>query len=83
MPYVKLLSDHIGDRMPARARRDRVVGSLLVVLATTAGLARAQDAEAARIARVESGLLPRAVPKGHTGQRASIVERMTHHAIPA
>ena len=68
--------------MPARARCDKVVGLLLVLLATTGGVARPQDAEAARIARVESGLLPRAVPKGQTGQRASIVERMTYHAIP-
>ena len=34
-----------------------------------------------RIARVEDGLLPRAVLKGETGKRASIGERMTYHGI--
>jgi CubicO group peptidase (beta-lactamase class C family) len=41
-----------------------------------------QDAPPDRIARVERGLLPRAVPQGQTGKPTSIAARMAYHGIP-
>jgi CubicO group peptidase (beta-lactamase class C family) len=69
--------------MFATSRRDAIVGWLFVLLATPAGSAHGQATKDSSIARVERGLLPRAVPKGQAGQRASIVERMAYHGIPA
>jgi CubicO group peptidase (beta-lactamase class C family) len=69
--------------MFAASRRGAIVGVLLFFHATLAVPARGQTAKDSSIARVERGLLPRAVPKGRSGQRASIVERMTYHGIPA
>jgi CubicO group peptidase (beta-lactamase class C family) len=41
-----------------------------------------QDARADRIARVEHGLLPRAVTQGQTGKPMTIAARMAYHGIP-
>jgi CubicO group peptidase (beta-lactamase class C family) len=43
----------------------------------------AQDpAQAARISRIESGLLPAVVIKGQPPQSMTIADRMTHHKVP-
>ena len=68
--------------MLALSRRAALVGVLPVLFAAPS-VARGQAATDSSIARVERGLLPRAVPKGQAGQRTSIVERMIYHGIPA
>jgi CubicO group peptidase (beta-lactamase class C family) len=55
---------------------------LITLVAGDAGGAGQTEPEE-RIGRVEHGLLPRAIPKGRTGVRASIAERMAYHGIPA
>jgi CubicO group peptidase (beta-lactamase class C family) len=58
-------------------------GCAVLMALTAAGMgAQGQSAIDERIARVEQGLLPRAVLKGETGKRASIAGRMAYHAVP-
>ena len=48
----------------------------------TSARERRQDAASDRIARVENGLLPRAVPQGQAGKPMSIAARMAYHGVP-
>jgi CubicO group peptidase (beta-lactamase class C family) len=69
--------------MFAVSRHAALIGVLPVLFAAPRTAARGQAAADSSIARVERGLLPRAVPKGQAGKRASITERMKYHGIPA
>jgi CubicO group peptidase (beta-lactamase class C family) len=69
--------------MLAASRRHAMLGVPFVLLGTPAVSARGQAATDSSIARVEHGLLPRAAPRGQVGRRASIVDRMAYHGIPA
>jgi len=48
----------------------------------TSAREQGQDAASDRIARVENGLLPRAVPQGQAGKPMSIAARMAYHGVP-
>jgi CubicO group peptidase (beta-lactamase class C family) len=54
-----------------------------LVLTLAASVAAAQGAADERIARVERGLLPRAVPKGQVGRHFSVTERIAYHGVPS
>jgi CubicO group peptidase (beta-lactamase class C family) len=77
------VADLTGKAMFALSRRAALVGVLPVVFAARSVAARGQASKDSSIARVENGLLPRAVPKAQVGKRSSIVERMKYHGIPA
>src|SRR5215475_14323214 len=66
-------------RPPRHTRRCAII----VALAAASSGANGQGAIDQRIARVDAGLLPRAILKGEAGKRASIAERMAYHGIPA
>ena len=53
-----------------------------LLLCSVLALGQKTDTAAERIRRVESGLLPRTVPKGKLGIRYPILERMRHHKVP-
>lgn len=72
-----------------RTQSALVIAVIACVLSTrlhgqpaASGGMRVQSVMDERIARVEQGLLPRAVLKGETGRRASIAERMAYHGVP-
>jgi CubicO group peptidase (beta-lactamase class C family) len=67
--------------MPDTARAGAIAAVFLMLLASIARPVCGQGEEA-RIARVENGLLPRAVPHGQVAHPASIAERMKYHGIP-
>src|SRR5690242_17178584 len=55
---------------------------LLIALGAASATMLGQGTVDERIARVEQGVLPRAVPKGLTGKHATIADRMAYHGIP-
>jgi hypothetical protein len=65
-------------------RRHHFASGCAIVIALVAARsgANGQSPVDQRIARVEEGLLPRAVLKSETGKRKSIAERMAYHGIP-
>lgn len=67
-----------------RSGRPHVRPACAIIVAILAGSADAQGPSGIdeRIARVEQGLLPRAVLKGQSGRRTSIGERMAYHGVP-
>lgn len=64
------------------ARPDHALLIPLLALALSATAGGAQSSVEERIARVERGLVPRAVAQGQIDKRFSIAERMTYHGIP-
>jgi hypothetical protein len=69
--------------MSKTVRRHLIIACGLVNAVLGTGVdARGQTSIDARIARVEEGLLPRAVSRGQASRRISIAERMAYHGIP-
>jgi CubicO group peptidase (beta-lactamase class C family) len=77
-------SNQAGCTRYLHARRGRFAAfcAAAAALAAVTVAGWGQSALEQRIARVEQGLLPRAVPKGEVGKRASIAERMAYHGVP-
>ncbi len=63
-------------------RIETLLRAILPALLAASEGAGGQSAVEERIARVEKGLLPRAVLKGDAGKRVSIAERMAYHGVP-
>ncbi len=70
-------------RRRKKTQCNRTIWCALVIAVLVAGApAHSPVSVDERIARVERGLLPRAVPKGQVGKPWSIADRMAYHGIP-